>query len=65
MCFKIMRNLVDIKMEDLFGKQSETINDAQTYHQQKSQSEKLQNKILVVIFSQSVLSSFGMRYDQM
>lgn len=39
MCFKILRNLVDIKIEDLFGKQPETINDAQsglrTYHQQK------------------------------
>jgi len=39
MCFKIMRNLVDIKIEDLFGKQPETISDAQsslrTYHQQK------------------------------
>ena len=39
MCFKIMRNLVDIDIEDLFGKQPETINDAQSglrsYHQQK------------------------------
>jgi hypothetical protein len=39
MCFKIMRNLVDISMEELFGKQPDTVNAAQSglrsYHQQK------------------------------